>query len=101
MVSANAVRRICTRSFAVPGGKTKGRALLKELTTDVCPFVDLPEKGRRLYSLTRDEMQNCQWLKALLVAPIDFQEWTPVGHLRNSSFAELTRDKELRQVMRE
>jgi bifunctional non-homologous end joining protein LigD len=34
--------------------------LLKELTTEKCPFADLPEKRRTLYSLTRHEMQNCQ-----------------------------------------
>jgi hypothetical protein len=31
-----------------------------ELHTENCPFADLPEKRRTLYSLTRDEMQNCQ-----------------------------------------
>lgn len=31
-------------------------------------IADLPEKRRTLYSLTNDEMQNCQWLKPLLVA---------------------------------
>jgi hypothetical protein len=36
---------------------------LEKLLTDKCPFDDLPEKRRTLYSLTRDEMQNCQWLK--------------------------------------
>ena len=36
--------------------------LLEELTTDKCPFTDLPEKRRTIYSLTRDEIQHCQWL---------------------------------------
>jgi len=36
--------------------------LLQPLRTDKCPFSDLPEKRRTLYSLTREEMQNCQWL---------------------------------------
>jgi ATP-dependent DNA ligase len=48
-----------------------------------------PEKRRTLYSFTREEMQNCRWLKSLLVAQVDFQEWTPDGHLRHSSFAGL------------
>jgi hypothetical protein len=47
--------------------------LLQQLRTDKCPFSDLPEKCRTLYSLTRDEMQNCQWLKPLLVAQIQFR----------------------------
>ena len=36
------------------------------------PVADLSEKRRTLYSLTRDEMQNCQWLKPQLVAQIEF-----------------------------
>ena len=40
------------------------------------PVTDLSEKRRTLYSLTRDEMQNCQWLKPHLVAQIEFAEWT-------------------------
>jgi hypothetical protein len=51
--------------------------MLKEPATDERPFADLPEKRRTMYSLTKDEMQNCQWLKPLLVAQIKFQEWTP------------------------
>jgi len=54
--------------------------LLHEFRTDKWPLDDLPEKRRTLYSLTRDEMQNCQWLKPLVVAQIDFAEWTPDGH---------------------
>ena len=75
--------------------------LLQELVTDKCPFADLPEKRRTLYSLTKDEMQNCQWLKPLLVAQIMFQEWTPDGHLRNASFAGLRNDKEPHEIIRE
>ena len=40
-----------------------------------CPqysLADLPQKRRTLYSLTREEMQNCQWLKPLFVAQIRF-----------------------------
>ena len=44
--------------------------LLEKLLTDKSPFDDLPEKRRTLYSLTRDEMERCQWLKPLLVAQI-------------------------------
>jgi bifunctional non-homologous end joining protein LigD len=39
-------------------------------------------------------MQNSQWLKPLLVAQIDFQEWTPDGHLQHASFAGLRNDKQ-------
>jgi hypothetical protein len=61
----------------------------------------LPEKRRTLYSLTRDEIHNCQWLKPKLVAQIEFAEWTPDGHLRHASFAGLCNDKEPRRILRE
>jgi bifunctional non-homologous end joining protein LigD len=75
--------------------------LLNELVRDKCPFDDLPEKRRTLYSLTREEMQECRWLKPLLAAQIEFAEWTPEGHLRHSSFVGLRNDKEPRQISRE
>jgi bifunctional non-homologous end joining protein LigD len=74
---------------------------LTPLHSEKCPFVNLPEKRRTLYSLTKSEMKNCQWLKPELVAQIEFTEWTPDGHLRHSSFAGLRDDKEARQVVRE
>jgi len=37
-------------------------------------------------------MERCQWLRPKLVAQIEFNEWTPDGHFRHSSFAGL-RDK--------
>jgi len=75
--------------------------LLQEFRTEKCPFGDLPEKRRTLYSLTKHEMQKWQWVKPLLVAQIDFQEWTPDGHLRHPSFAGLRSDKEPRRIVRE
>ena len=74
---------------------------LHQLLTDDCAFVDLPEKKRTSYSLTRDEMRKCQWLKPLLVAQIDFQEWTPDGHLRHASFAGMRSDKDPQRIVRE
>jgi len=64
---------------------------LRMLEVGRCPFVNLPEprRGRWDYSLTKEEMQNCRWLKPRLVAQIEFSEWTPDGHLRHSSFAGL------------
>jgi bifunctional non-homologous end joining protein LigD len=43
-------------------------------------------------------MKKCQWLEPLLVAQINFQEWTPDGHLRHSSFAGLREDKDAQQI---
>jgi ATP-dependent DNA ligase len=75
--------------------------LLEDLRADECPFVDLPEKRRTPYSLAREEMQNCHWVKPLLVAQINFQEWTPDRRLRHSSFVGLREDKDPRTVVRE
>lgn len=74
---------------------------LISLHSEKCPFVNLPEKRRTLYSLTKSEMKNCQWLKPDLVAQIEFTEWTPDGHLRHSSFAGLRDDKEAAAITQE
>jgi bifunctional non-homologous end joining protein LigD len=52
-------------------------------------------------NLTNGEMENCRWVKPLLVAQIEFTEWTPDAHLRHSSFVGLRDDKEAQQVRRE
>jgi ATP-dependent DNA ligase len=77
--------------------------LFKGLETDRCPFVNLPEAKRSRWglSLTKQEMENCQWLKPRLVAQVEFTEWTPDGHLRHSSFVGLRDDIEARQIRRE
>ena len=51
------------RAGFVPHMRCAMWPLLQEFRTHNCPFADLPEKRRTLYSLTRDEMQNCQWLR--------------------------------------
>jgi len=73
----------------------------KGLEIDTCPFVNLPEKKRTMWALTKEEMKNCQWLKPELVAQIEFAEWTPDGHLRHSKFVGLREDKDPRAVTRE
>jgi bifunctional non-homologous end joining protein LigD len=72
---------------------------LQELRTETCAFADLPEKRRTLYSLTWDEMQNCQWLKPHLVAQIEFAEWMPDGHFRHASLAGLRNDKSREELL--
>ena len=83
------------RAGFVPHMRCALYPLLQEFRSDKCPFNDLPEKGRTLYSLTRDEMQNCQWLKPLVVAQIEFAEWMPDGHLRHASFVGFATTKSL------
>jgi bifunctional non-homologous end joining protein LigD len=77
--------------------------LLSILENGRCPFVNLPEARRNRwgYGLTKEEMENCRWLKPKLVAQIEFTEWTPDGHLRHSSFAGLRDDKDARLIVRE
>lgn len=66
-----------------------------------CPFANLPERKRTPWALTSEEMKKCRWLKPVLVARIEFTEWTPDGHLRHASFAGLRDDKEPTTVSRE
>jgi bifunctional non-homologous end joining protein LigD len=78
-------------------------AVLKILETRRCPFANLPEARRYRWDvrLTEADMENCRWLQPLLVAQIEFNEWTPDGHLRHSSFAGLRDDKDPRLIVRE
>jgi bifunctional non-homologous end joining protein LigD len=73
----------------------------KGLEVDTCPFANLPERKRTQWALTKEEMENCVWLKPELVAQIEFTEWTPDGHLRHSRFVGLREDKKARKVVRE
>jgi bifunctional non-homologous end joining protein LigD len=74
---------------------------LKPLTTDVCPFANLPEKRRTPWALTKAGMKDCVWLQPEQVAQCEFTEWTPDGHLRQVSFLGLRDDKDPREVVRE
>ena len=74
---------------------------MKGLEIDMCPFVNLPERKRTQWALTREEMKNCVWVKPESVVQIDFGEWTPDGHLRYSKFIALRDDKEPGEVVRE
>ena len=68
-----------------------------------CPFVNLPEakSGRWGAGLTAAKMKDCRWLKPVLVAQIDFLEWTGENHLRHTTFIALRDDKRARDVRRE
>ena len=76
-------------------------ARLNGLETNGCPFVNLPEKKRTQWALTKEEMKKCVWLRPELVAQIEFNEWTPDGHLRHSTFVGLREDKHPQEVVRE
>jgi len=89
------------RNGFVPHTRKEVFQRFKGLEIDTCPFVNLPEKKRTQWALTREEMKNCVWLRPELVAQIEFGEWTPDGHLRHSKFVGLREDKDPRNVVRE
>jgi ATP-dependent DNA ligase len=89
------------RNGFVPLVRREVASRVKGLEIDTCPFANLPEKKRTQWALTKEEMQNCVWLKPELVAQIEFTEWTPDGHLRHSKFVGLREDKEAREVVRD
>ena len=76
-------------------------AALRDLEIETCPFANLPEKKRTMWALTAEQMKECRWLKPVRVAQIEFNEWTPDGHLRHSSFVGLRDDKEAGDIVRE
>jgi hypothetical protein len=39
--------------------------------------VNIPERKRTQWVLTKEEIKNCVWLKPQTVAQIEFTEWTP------------------------
>ncbi len=63
---------------------------LKSLASQRCPFAD-PDaiEGRP------------HWVKPVLVAEVAFQEWTPVGRIRQGVFHGLRVDKEAHTIVRE
>lgn len=68
-----------------------------------CPFANLPEarSGRWGQGLTKAKMAECRWLKPVLVAQVEFLEWTSDNHLRHSRFVGLREDKRATDVTRE
>ena len=68
-----------------------------------CPFANLPEakSGRWGPGLTAAKMNDCRWLKPVLVAQIEFLEWTGENHLRHTKFIGLRDDKAAKDVRRE
>jgi ATP-dependent DNA ligase len=65
-----------------------------------CPFVNFSEAKRDgwVQGLAKEKMNQCCWLKPVLVAQFEFTEWTPEGHLRHSRFMALREDKNARDV---
>jgi len=89
------------RNGFVPRLRREVADRLNGLETDACPFVNLPEKKRTQWALTKEQMKDCVWLRPELVAQIEFTEWTPDGHLRQAKFCGLRDDKKATEVVRE
>lgn len=92
-----------TRNGFTPKIREELMRRFRGLETDQCPFVNLPEKkpGRWGAGLTAAKMEDCRWLKPVLVGQFEFVEWTDEGHLRHSRFLALREDKKPNDVVRE
>lgn len=77
-----------TRNGFTPALRAELFKRMKPLETAACPFANLPEKhaGRWGVGLTASKMQECRWLKPVLVGQFEFVEWTPDNHLRHPKF---------------
>jgi bifunctional non-homologous end joining protein LigD len=92
-----------TRNGFTPASRQELFNRFKGLEVAQCPFANLPEakSGRWGQGLTRAKMAQCRWLEPVLVAQIEFLEWTGENHLRHSKFIALRDDKNATQVVRE
>ncbi len=92
-----------TRNGFTPALREQLMRKFRPIETAKCPFANLPEKrsGRWGQGLTAAKMQECRWLKPVLVGQFEFREWTPDDHLRHSKFVALRDDKRVKDVVRE
>ena len=78
-------------------------ARVKPLSTNRCPFADLPHSRPSHWGggVTAEQMHEMQWIAPKLVAQVRFVEWTAEGHLRHASFLGLREDKAATRIRRE
>jgi bifunctional non-homologous end joining protein LigD len=91
-----------TRSGFTPAIRAQLVKKLRGLESTTCPFANLPEtkSGRWGQGLTAKKMADCRWLKPVLVADVEFVEWTGDNHLRHTRFMGLREDKRAQDVRR-
>ena len=89
------------RNGFVPHLRRQVASRFKGLQTETCPFVNLPERKRTQWALTKEQMKDCVWLRPELVAQVEFTEWTPDEHLRQAKFSGLREDKKAIEIVRE
>jgi bifunctional non-homologous end joining protein LigD len=92
-----------TRNGFTPAVRAQLFKNFRGLETPDCPFANLPEakSGRWGQGLTAKKMADCRWLKPMLVARLEFLEWTGDGHLRHTRFMGLREDTHPHDVRRE
>jgi DNA ligase D-like protein (predicted ligase) len=92
-----------TRSGFTPLVRDQLFRLFGDLRTPRCSFTNLPEttSGRWGDGLTAEKMRECRWLEPVLVARVEFLEWTQDGHLRHARFAGLRHDAAPHDVTRQ
>jgi bifunctional non-homologous end joining protein LigD len=76
---------------------------LKKVACDACPFRTLPisKGGRWGEGLTKEDVEEIQWVRPKLVAQIKFTEWTAGGQLRHAMYLGVRSDKRPKQVVKE
>ncbi len=75
----------------------------KPAFSETCPFSNLPDPRKRRYgqSMTKAEMQKCQWLDPKFVCQVKFAEWTDDNRLRHPVFLGMRHDKKPTAITRE
>jgi ATP-dependent DNA ligase len=91
------------RAGFVPASRRQIYEKLIPLTTEICPFANLPEakSGRWGQGLTAAKMRRCIWVRPTLVAHFEFLEWTGANHVRHIKFERMRDDKDPKSVVRE
>jgi bifunctional non-homologous end joining protein LigD len=91
-----------TRNGFTPSSRANLFKQFTALESDECPFANLPEArgGRWGQGLTAEKMNQCRWLKPVLVGQFEFLQWTPDRHLRHTRFMGLRADKGAEDVTR-
>lgn len=77
--------------------------MVRDLVTPDCRFANLPEQRRPRWgeALDAEKMKKCVWVEPVLVARIEFLEWTGADHLWHAKFAGLCEDKDALKVVKE
>ncbi len=72
--------------------------VLKKLHTDSAPYSQAPKKPGRW---SRETGPGLHWVKPIVVAEVQFAEWTPDGQIRHASYMALRKDKPAKEIVRE